>query len=73
MTNNKLPEDAMFLDFDCKKVANLLKQIVNKSFGCEVHKDIGDMPSVFDLAAAITVLDNEEIKTITITKEKDDD
>ena len=59
----------MTVEFNCKRVANLLKSIVNSQ--CEDgflwYPNVGEMPSLFDINKAIAILDNTETQTMEIT------
>ena len=58
----------MTIEFNPKKVANLLKQIVNQSCvdGFLWYPNIGEMPNLFDINEAIKILENAEIKKMEI-------
>ena len=58
----------MTIEFNPKKVANLLKQIVNQSCvdGFLWYPIIGEMPNLFDINEAIKILENAEIKKMEI-------
>ena len=56
------------IEFNCGRVANLLKTIAN-SFceeGEKWYEDIGEMPTMFDLYRAIKVLEAEEVGKIKV-------
>lgn len=61
----------MTIEFNPKKAANLLKEIVNQS--CEDgflwYPNIGEMPNLYDINEAIKILEQSEIKTMEIIEE----
>lgn len=58
----------MKVEFNTKRVANLLKAIVNQS--CEDgflwYPNIGEMPTLLDINQAIKVLENTETKSFEV-------
>lgn len=61
--------DDITMDLKPKRVANLLKSMVNQKCvaGFTWYEDIGDMPNLFDICEAIKILENMESISLTIT------
>ena len=61
----------MTIDFNPKRVANLLKTMVNQKCvaGFTWYEDIGDMPNMFDICKVIEILENMESSSVTITND----
>ena len=67
-----MKDKTIVLEVDPKRVANMLKRIVNNNCedGFVWYKDVGsDMPNMFDMSEAIRILENAETETITIEDE----
>ena len=61
----------MVLKWDCRKVANVLKKMVNSACeeGFEWYKDVPEeAPNVLDLVYAIEVLEKTEPKALEVTE-----
>ena len=65
----------MKIEANPSRVANLLKEFIN--FNCEDgftwYKNIGEMPSPFDINIAIQILENEKSRVITIVREGEEE
>ena len=61
----------MILESDTRRVANLLKEIVNQN--CEDgflwYQDIGEMPTIFDINYAIGILEKAEPRSLKVVED----
>lgn len=64
----------MKIEVNPSRVANLLKEFIN--FNCEDgftwYKNIGEMPTLFDINIAIKLLEKEETRVITVVEGADE-
>ena len=62
----------MRIELNCKRVANLLKTMVNNCCeeGFTAYENIGEMPTLFDINHAIEVLDGTETGILEVVEDE---
>ena len=58
----------MIIEFNMKRVANLLKSIINQQCeeGFKWYEEVGEMPNLFDIHHAIEILENYKAESMEV-------